>query len=180
MRAPCFKTTVNHGWKVPENPSQSILSEINTNHTDEPIRMKAALERTTLLLLSFLLRNMDCFHCRARSLEFRLSTSSFLSCSSISWKAFFIRTLTMTGLGSRLVLSAFSMDSTWRENEGNDLFLRWQVAAFISAERWRFFHSRHVTWSHHFLSRLASMYLWSGFLIWRWCHHLRGCCLRPL
>ena len=70
---------------------------------------------TKLLLLSFLLRNMDCFHCRARSREFRLSTSSSRSCSSISWKAFLVRMLTMTGLGSRVVLSAFSIDNTWGE-----------------------------------------------------------------
>lgn len=68
---------------------------------------------TTLLLPSFLLRNMDRFHCSARSLEFMFSTSSSLSFSSISWKAFLVRILTMTGLGSALVLSAFSMDKTW-------------------------------------------------------------------
>lgn len=68
---------------------------------------------TTFLLPSFLLRNMDRFHCSARSLEFMFSTSSSLSFSSISWKAFLVRILTMTGLGSALVLSAFSMDKTW-------------------------------------------------------------------
>lgn len=72
---------------------------------------------TSFLLPSLLLRNMECFHCRALSLEFRFSTSSSLSCSSISWKAFFVRILTMIGLGSKLVLSAFSMDNTWWGNE---------------------------------------------------------------
>lgn len=67
---------------------------------------------TRLFLLSFLLRNMDCFHCIALSLVLRLSTSSSLFCSSISWKAFLVLMLTMMGLGSELVLSAFSMDTT--------------------------------------------------------------------
>lgn len=69
-------------------------------------------ERTTLLLLSLRWRNMDSFQWTARSRALRLSTSSSLSCSSISWKAFLVRTLTMTGLGSETVLSAFSMDNT--------------------------------------------------------------------
>lgn len=75
-------------------------------------RKEAGLERTTLLLLSLRSRNMDSFQWTARRRPLRLSTSSSLSCSSISWKAFLVRRLTMTGLGSEVVLSAFSMDNT--------------------------------------------------------------------
>lgn len=74
--------------------------------------MRTCTRLTTPFLLPFLLRNMERLHCMERSRTLRLSTSCSRSCSSISWKAFLVRTLMMTGLGSRLVLSAFSMDST--------------------------------------------------------------------
>lgn len=97
---------VRHRAPLRTTSAEVLLSAASLGHKH------AAPERTALLPLSLRLRNMDSFQWTARRRALRLSTSSSRSCSSISWKAFLVRTLTMTGLGSEAVLSAFSMEST--------------------------------------------------------------------
>ena len=113
--------------KVPLNNAMFYTENGGAHYTS--LRERRLCCVRTSGFLAGLLAYMECFHCSALSRSLRLSTRSTLSCSSMNWKAFLLRTLTITGLGSGLELSAFSIDSTWSHNAHQETALIFSFAA---------------------------------------------------